>query len=337
MPEPVSDASLLERFVRGREEAAFRALVRRHGPLVERICRRILRDEHDVEDVLQVTFLVLARKAATIPWRDSVGGWLSAVAHRLAWNLRSGKARQRGRETPITALRGHETSDAEGRLPERYHPIIEPSGEVERRDLRRVLDDELLRLPEKYRAPVVLCDLEGHTHEEAARRLGWPTGSMSRRLDRARRLLRRRLVSRGVAFATIGLVFAAAVVIGTGRVLERPHRSGVGREAMHPFRPASEGGQGLALTLAALVRPDAPPPGIDQIARLAHESARAADRLQAEDPARMRDRWRQSASAMRQAALELALASRDTNPLALLTAARRLDASCLKCHEVFNQ
>ena len=170
MGEPLSDATLLSRFVSDREEAAFAALVRRHGPRVERLCRRILRNEHDVEDVLQATFLVLARKAPSIPWRDSVGPWIDGVAPRLALHARSGTARLRVREATVTTLAGASMGPG-GLLPECYHPRVEPSMDVEHRDLRRVLDDELLRLPEKYRAPVVLCDLEGHTREEAAH--GW--------------------------------------------------------------------------------------------------------------------------------------------------------------------
>ncbi len=201
MAESLSDATLLERFVSDREEAAFVTLVRRHGPRVERICRRILQNEHDVEDVLQATFLVLVAQGG----RDL----LARVGESLARRRRAaaGHACKVGRG-PAAGPRddGHGPGWAVGpstmaRLPERYHPLVEPSAEVERRDVRRVIDDELLRLPEKYRAPVVLCDLEGHTREEAARRLGWPTGSMSRRLDRARTLLRRRLTHRGLAIA----------------------------------------------------------------------------------------------------------------------------------------
>ena len=110
MPEPLSDAILLERFVSFREEAAFVALVERHGPLVQRTCRRILRNEHDVEDVFQATFLVLARRAAGIPWRESVAGWLGAVAHRLALGARSDLSRQKRREIPMTALTQREPS-----------------------------------------------------------------------------------------------------------------------------------------------------------------------------------------------------------------------------------
>ena len=204
MAEYQTDASLLERFASHREEAAFVALVRRHGPRVERICRRILRNEHDVEDVFQATFLVLSRKAAGIAWHDSVRPWIDGVARRLAMHARSGAVRHRGREVSVTVLAGV-ASDEVAQLPERYHPVVEPSAELERRDLRRVLDDELRRLPEKYRAPVVLCDLEGHTSQEAARRLGWPAGSMSRRLERARTLLRRRLTHRGLTLAIIGV------------------------------------------------------------------------------------------------------------------------------------
>lgn len=213
MAELASDAILLERFAKGREEAAFVVLVKRHGPLVERICRRILRNEQDVEDVFQATFLILARKAAFISWQDSVSGWLTAVAHRLAMHARSGAARQRVQEISISVLAG-KANDIDGRLPEKYHPLSDPSPEIERRDLRRLLDDELSNLPEKYRAPVVLCYLEGWTHEEAAQQLGWPTGSMSRRLDRARALLRRRLARRGLALAIIFVISATLVSIG---------------------------------------------------------------------------------------------------------------------------
>jgi RNA polymerase sigma-70 factor (ECF subfamily) len=99
MPEQLSDAILLKRFVSRREEAAFVTLVERHGPLVQRVCRGVLRNEHDVEDVFQATFLVLARRASGIPWRESVGAWLSAVAYRLALGARSDLSRQRRRET----------------------------------------------------------------------------------------------------------------------------------------------------------------------------------------------------------------------------------------------
>jgi RNA polymerase sigma-70 factor (ECF subfamily) len=337
MSQRVSDAILLERFVRGREEAAFVALVHRHGPLVERVCRRILRNEHDVEDVFQATFFVLARRAAGIPWRDSVSGWLSAVAHRLAMHARSGVARQRGRETTITALRGTGPANGDCRLPDQYHPLIDPATELERQDLRRVLDDELLQLPEKYRAPVVLCYLEGRTHEEAARQLGWPPGSMSRRLDRARTLLRRRLAHRGLVLAAIGLVSAALATLGIGRATDQDHRAVVVREAMAVFKTPSEGGQGIGLILDAISRAEDPLPQTDQIILLAREAARAAERVEALDAGRLGHQWWLYAVAMQRTAWDLAQASQSGDKLAMVTAARRLDTTCLNCHEVFRQ
>ena len=219
-------------------------MVQRHGPMVQRICRRILRNEQDVEDVFQATFLILARKAAGIAWQDSASGWLSAVARRLAMNVRSGAARQRRQETSITALAGG-PANGHGHLPEKFHPVVDASAELERRDLRRILDDELRHLPEKYRVPVILCYLEGRTHEEAARQLGWPAGSMSRRLDRARQMLRRRLAHRGLAIAAIGLVSAAFFAVSIGRVPDPSSGAAVVQKAMSPFRATSEGGQGF--------------------------------------------------------------------------------------------
>ena len=104
MAKHVSDSILLERYVSRREEAAFVDLVKRHGPRVEGTCRRVLRDEHDIEDVFQATFLLLARKAAGIPWRESVGSWLCAVAHRLAMHARADASRHRRRETSFATL-----------------------------------------------------------------------------------------------------------------------------------------------------------------------------------------------------------------------------------------
>src|SRR5262249_55118075 len=167
--------------------AAFGRLVERHGPAVLRACRRVLSCEHDVQDVFQATFLVLAGKAGKGGWGFSGRAWVRSVAVRLA--LPPG-ARARGRgdgERPMGAA-----------LPESHHPSADPHRDMERGELRRVLNDALGQLPEKYRAPVVLCYLEGKTNDEAARELGWPAGSMSRRLERARSLLRRPLARTGV-------------------------------------------------------------------------------------------------------------------------------------------
>jgi RNA polymerase sigma-70 factor (ECF subfamily) len=340
MPEPLSDAVLLERFLKRREEAAFATLVARHGPLVEGICRRVLRNDHDVEDVYQATFFVLARKASCIPWQESVGGWLRTVAHRLALHARAELIRRRSREHLSSTLAascsvaGDVESSGFG-VPDRFHPRFQPSAELERRDLRRLIDDEVQQLPEKYRAAVVLCDLEGRTHEEAAKTLGWPTGSMSRRLERARVLLRERLTDRGVSLSLFLLLALGLAVCGirtspreTGR-----HSAGI-RQAMLPFRPLSAGGQGWESVLGELVQGKLDGHRV-RLANLAEHASLAADKLDQNRPAQQPEQWREWTSEMRRAATQLALASREEDPIPILVAARRLNTSCLQCHEVF--
>jgi RNA polymerase sigma factor (sigma-70 family) len=184
----LSDSELLDRFTTRHDEEAFELLVQRHGPLVLRVCRRVLQDVHDAEDAFQATFLVLARKAASIRNRASVGGWLYEIAYHLAVQARAGAARRRHHERRAgSMIKGESHTRAVGR------------------DVEAVLDEELGRLPEKYRTPLVLCYLEGKTNEQAARELGWPSGSISSRLARARELLRDRLVGRGVALSAGGL------------------------------------------------------------------------------------------------------------------------------------
>lgn len=177
--DALSDGQLLEWFVSQREEAAFAALVRRHGPMVLSVCRRVLRNSHDAEDAFQATFLVLAEKAPRLRQPELLANWLYGVAYRTALHARRRASRRSERER-------------EAATP----PISSSDPEMESRELRRVLDEELQGLPEKYRAPLVLCYLEGMTNEEAARILGWPSGSMSYRLARGRELLRERLESR---------------------------------------------------------------------------------------------------------------------------------------------
>jgi RNA polymerase sigma factor (sigma-70 family) len=179
------DARLLERFVAGRDQAAFAALVRRHGPVVLGVCQRVLGDAPDADDAFQTTFLVLARKAASLGRPALVGNWLYGVAYRTAARARSEAARRRGRERPLVEM-----------------PITESEAEVVWRDLRPVLDDELSRLPAKYRLPLVLCYLEGRTAGEAARLLGCPRGTVLSRLARGRERLRPRLIRRGLALST---------------------------------------------------------------------------------------------------------------------------------------
>jgi RNA polymerase sigma factor (sigma-70 family) len=334
MFERVSDAILLERFVSQREEAAFTALIQRHQLRVKGTCRRVLRNDHDVEDVLQATFLVLARKASGIPWRESVGSWLCAVAHRLAMSARADATRHEQREISFSKLSPERNGvEIAGRLPEKYHPLDETAVEVERRDLSRFVDNELLQLPEKYRAPVILCDLEGRTHQEAAEELGWPSGSISRRLERARALLRRRLVQRGMTL-TIGLASLAFIAYHT---LHRHDRQSlVVRQIMTQLKPLSQRTSGDAGILDRIRRNESPLESTEVIA-LARRSAQVAAEIVNHDPGKMRDIWRDNAIAMHDSALQLAQASQENDRAALVAAAMRLDATCLKCHEVFRQ
>ncbi len=179
----LSEATLLERFVAGRDESALAALVALHGPMVLGVCRRLLRDEHDVEDAFQATFLVLVRRAPAIRDGDRVGPWLHGVAHRVAVRARANTARRHARERTVEAMLREAPSS--------------PFADASHRELRSVLDDELARLPEAMRAPLVLCYLEGLTHDEAAQQLRWPVGTVRSRMARARDRLRRRLTRRG--------------------------------------------------------------------------------------------------------------------------------------------
>jgi RNA polymerase sigma factor (sigma-70 family) len=175
-------------------EAAFNALMRRHGPLVWSVSLRGTRHKQDAEDVYQATFLLLARKAGSIRKSGSVSSWLYGVAHRLALRARSDAARQRERQHQAATPRESSAPDA-----------------LTVRELREVLDDELARLPDKYRAPLLLCYFEGMTHEEAARQLGWTPRSVKDRLERGRNRLRVRLAKRGVA---LSLTLAGSMLTG---------------------------------------------------------------------------------------------------------------------------
>jgi RNA polymerase sigma factor (sigma-70 family) len=331
MANRASDAILLERFVSRREEAAFVELVERHGPRVQGTCRRVLRNEHDIEDVFQATFLVLARKAAGIPWRESVGSWLCAVAHRLALSARADASRHERRETSFGTL--WPVHGSERRLPEKCHPVVDPAAEIERSDLRRLLDDELLQLPEKYRAPVVLCDLEGRTHQEAAQQLGWPSGSISRRLERARALLRRRLVHRGV---TVAIVLLGATFLAWSVTRHDGRGALTVRRAMSALKPLSNGETEGANNLVSTTREKALPEPAQMIA-FAHQAAKVATEIEEHDPGRNRHEWRNFAIEMRAAAVQLAHAVQEDDRSVVLAAAGRLDASCLRCHDVFRQ
>jgi RNA polymerase sigma factor (sigma-70 family) len=177
----LTDGQLLEDYISRRDEAAFAALVRRHGPMVWGVCRRVLGNYHDAEDAFQTTFLVLVRKAASIASRELLANWLYGVAHQTALKARATSAKRRARERQVTEM-------------------PEPALEQDLwNDLQPLLDQELSRLPDKYRVPIVLCDLEGKTRKEAARQLGCPEGTVASRLATARTMLAKRLARYGMA------------------------------------------------------------------------------------------------------------------------------------------
>ncbi|HEY1861477.1 MAG TPA: RNA polymerase sigma factor, partial [Gemmataceae bacterium] len=190
VPNGVSDAELLSRFVRHNDEAAFELLLWRHGPMVWSLCRRILPDFHEAEDAFQAAMLVLARKAGSIHKKRSPASWLYKVAYRIALRARADSSRrvqceQRARPWPSCEF----TSEPDNGFAE----------------LRPLIDEGLNDLPEKYRAPVVLCYLQNKTNEEAARLLRWPVGTVKTRLAKARELLGGWLRRRGVILSTAGL------------------------------------------------------------------------------------------------------------------------------------
>lgn len=184
----LSDEQLLDRFVARRDETAqeaFAVLVERHGAMVLGVCRRVLGDVHEAEDAFQATFLILARKAASVVRRERVASWLYGVAVRTAREARGRASRRRAREERVS-------------VPVR----VDPPDDESCHDLRALLDEELARLPDRYRGAVVLCELEGLSREEAARRLGIPEGTLSSRLARAKAQLRDRLARRGIVPST---------------------------------------------------------------------------------------------------------------------------------------
>jgi RNA polymerase sigma factor (sigma-70 family) len=191
-PEP-DDAGLLTRFLTGRDPAAFEALVARHGPMVLRVCQRMLGNRHDAEDAFQATFLVLARKAASVRPPGALAAWLHGVAYHVARGARAaGRRRLRQGLAPNLAL---------------PDPRPDPLSELTAREALQILEEEVQRLPEAFRLPVVLCCLQGVSQEEAARQLGWTPGSVKGRLERGRKRLQQRLAMRG-----LGLAAAIALV-----------------------------------------------------------------------------------------------------------------------------
>ncbi len=178
----LTDGQLLELFFSGQGEAAemaFATLVERHGPMVLRVCRAILADAHETQDAFQATFLVLVKKGRSLWVQDSLGPWLHQVAYRTASCARVAAARRRRHEQGASLLRQEARVD--------HHD-----------DLSGILHQEIERLPERFRVPLILCDMEGRSHEQAARHLGWPVGTVKSRRARARQRLRERLLRRGV-------------------------------------------------------------------------------------------------------------------------------------------
>jgi RNA polymerase sigma factor (sigma-70 family) len=197
----LTDAQLLDNYLRHREEAALAALVWRHGPMVWGVCRRILRGHHDAEDAFQATFLVLVRKAGSIASRDLLANWLYGVAHQTALKARSTAAKRRERERQATVM-----------------PEVAAPAPYLWAELEPLLDYELSCMPEKYRAVIVLCELEGRTRKETARQLQVPEGTVAGRLARARALLASRLARRGVMLSSGSIFGTLAHNAATGAV-----------------------------------------------------------------------------------------------------------------------
>jgi RNA polymerase sigma factor (sigma-70 family) len=194
------DGELLRRFLEQRDGGAFEALLRRHGPMVLGVCRRVLGNEADAEDAFQATFLLLARKAACVRPAGRVGSWLHGVAYRTALKARTLERKRRAKEAQAAAAPRRETPEAVWR------------------QLQTVLDQELQALPEKYRAPITLCDLEGRPLREAAQQLGWPQGTVATRLTRGRALLAARLARHGLELPGEALAVALSACLATAPV-----------------------------------------------------------------------------------------------------------------------
>ncbi|MHB1423975.1 MAG: sigma-70 family RNA polymerase sigma factor [Gemmataceae bacterium] len=231
----VSDADLLQRFVLQSDETAFTALLVRHGSMVHGVCRRILRDSHDAEDAFQATFLVLARKAGSIRRPQALSSWLYGIARHLASSVQRADSRRRQRE--IRCLQSI-SPPSQGDLLD----------DLSARELLLALDEEIQRLPDTYRLPLILCHLEGHPHEEAARLLGWTAGSVKGRLERGRKLLHARLSRRGLALS--GALLALGVSQGKSASAATQLTTATLQAAVAFARGDNGGIAGTALALA---------------------------------------------------------------------------------------
>jgi RNA polymerase sigma factor (sigma-70 family) len=234
-PGPLPDQELLRHYVEARDEAAFTRLVERHGGLVLGVCRRVLGDAHEAEDAFQATFLVLACKAASIRKHESLTSWLSGVAFRLARKARHAAARRRAREAARAIM-----------------PFTDPTAETGHRDVHGVLDEELQRLPARYRAPLLLCCLEGKTREEAAEQLGWSEGAIKGNLQRGRQVLQQRLARRGVALSAAGMFQMATPAQVSATLIQDTARAAVMFAARPGLLGAATGTHAAALANGAL-------------------------------------------------------------------------------------
>ena len=230
-----SDGQLLERFVKDQDEHAFELLLERHGPLVLGVCRRVLRQTQDAEDAFQATFVVLLRKAGSIRPRDMVGNWLYGVAFRTALKAKALAAKRTLKEKQGNPMNRHAS----------------PSSDVWQ-DVQAVLDEELERLPDKYRSLIVFCDLQGLSRKVVAQRLAIPEGTLSSRLATARKLLAERLTRRGITMSAGALAalisenLVSATVPGAlsfttieGRSCSRLRRGSRGRAFLECLYPLS--------------------------------------------------------------------------------------------------
>jgi RNA polymerase sigma factor (sigma-70 family) len=345
MPVQLNDARLLERFASNHEDAAFYELVRRHGPRVERVCRQVLRNEHDIDDAFQATFVVLARRARGVAWDDSVAGWLGAVAHRLSMSIRSHRQKRARRERAMAELGGRHSWLSPIALDHPRDQALTAADHLESQEIKEAIDAELERLPEKYRAPVVLCDLEGLTHQEAAQRLGWPSGSVSRRLGKARSILRHRLASKGLALLIIGTTALGLIwTYDRTSASRRGHDRSLIHENMTAFRPDDDDKNNAADWLVELSRDAAGPASQQHAKAVGTLATAAAQALETQNPGTFQakwqtqaanDQWRTYALLMEVSATQLVQASQAGDQPAITAAARKLESSCVECHRAF--
>jgi RNA polymerase sigma factor (sigma-70 family) len=241
--EGPTDGDLLARWAAGSDASALDILVRRHGAMVFGVCRRLVGNVPDAEDAFQATFLILVRKGATLNRPRQVAGWLHGVAVRVSLRVRADLARRRRKEVAMST-----------------DPQV-PVPPEDQTDVRRILDEELDKLPDKYRLPIVLCELEGLTLNQAARRLGWPKGTVAGRLSRGREILRRRLSRRSLAFAPFMMVAGPGFPAADGTTGEVPDRLVAAMVAL-AGNPGSPHGQAAMAIADAVARETASRKGL---------------------------------------------------------------------------